>query len=44
LPTGPLNALKDGGGVSFLIVTHDAGLAGRMERQWRLEDGRLSTA
>lgn len=29
--------------VSFLVVTHDAGLAGRMEKQWRLEDGRLHT-
>jgi lipoprotein-releasing system ATP-binding protein len=36
--------LNAGYGVSFLIVTHDAGLAGRMEQQWRLEDGRLMMA
>jgi lipoprotein-releasing system ATP-binding protein len=28
-------------GLSFLVVTHDASLASRMERQWRLTDGRL---
>lgn len=27
--------------VSFLVVTHDARLADRMDQQWRLEDGRL---
>ena len=33
--------LNDAYGVSFLVVTHDASLASRMERQWRLTDGRL---
>lgn len=29
--------------VSFLVVTHDAKLASRMDQQWRLEDGILLT-
>jgi lipoprotein-releasing system ATP-binding protein len=33
--------LNEAYGVSFLVVTHDASLASRMERQWRLTDGRL---
>ena len=33
--------LNEAFGVSFLVVTHDASLASRMERQWRLTDGRL---
>jgi lipoprotein-releasing system ATP-binding protein len=33
--------LNDAYGVSFLVVTHDASLASRMERHWRLTDGRL---
>ena len=28
-------------GISFLVVTHDMGLAQRMERVWRIEDGVL---
>ena len=33
--------LNEAYAVSFLVVTHDASLASRMERQWRLTDGRL---
>jgi predicted ABC-type transport system involved in lysophospholipase L1 biosynthesis ATPase subunit len=33
--------LNEAYGVSFLVVTHDASLASRMERHWRLTDGRL---
>ena len=40
---GLMLELNSAHAVSFLVVTHDSGLAGRMEKQWRLEDGRLHT-
>ncbi len=35
--------LQEESGASFVVVTHDTGLARRMHRVWTLEDGRLRT-